>query len=71
METFFNGPVRPVGNHHAQLSESPVWCNHSQSLLWVDIEQQRLLRYWPTRDVIEQRPFATLFSAALLTERHE
>lgn len=71
METFFNGPVRPVGNYRAQLGESPVWCHQSQSLLWVDIVQHRLLRYWPAREVIEQRLLATLFSAALLTERRE
>lgn len=71
METFFSGTVRPVGNYRAELGESPVWCSHSRSLLWVDILRLCLLSYWPERNVIEQRTLAPLFSAALLTERRE
>lgn len=71
METLFSGQVRPVGDYRAELGESPVWCSQSRSLLWVDILQRRLLRYWPERDAIEQRSLAPLFSAALLTERRE
>ncbi|WP_071882148.1 SMP-30/gluconolactonase/LRE family protein [Candidatus Sodalis pierantonius] len=70
-ETLFSGQVRPVGDYRAELGESPVWCSQSRSLLWVDILQRRLLRYWPERDAIEQRRLAPLFSAALLTERRE
>ena len=61
-----------VDNYRAMLGESPVWCFRSQSLIWVDILQHRLLRYWPQRDdriEIHELPF--LCSAALLTTEPE
>jgi len=57
-----------VGQYRALLGETPVWCMRSMSLLWVDILQQRLLRYWPAEDQrLEQRPMPPFTSAVLLT----
>jgi len=39
--------VTAVGDYRAELGETPVWCQRTQSLLWVDILAQRVLRYWP------------------------
>ncbi|MCE9919813.1 SMP-30/gluconolactonase/LRE family protein [Hafnia paralvei] len=61
-----------IGDYRALLGESPVWCFRSQSLIWVDILQRRLLRYWPQQGKkieIHELPF--LCSAALLTEESE
>lgn len=71
MSPFFTSPVQAIGDYRAALGETPVWCCRSQSLLWVDILQQRLLRYWPARRHIEQRRLDCLFSAVLPTEREE
>ncbi|WP_313081157.1 SMP-30/gluconolactonase/LRE family protein [Atlantibacter sp.] len=61
-----------IGSYRAQLGETPVWCMRSQSLLWVDILQQCLLRYWPTEDQrLEERPMPPFTSAVLLTQQPE
>lgn len=61
-----------IGDYRATLGETPVWCYRSRSLLWVDIAQRRLLRYWPEQDGrIEIRELPFLCSAALLTELPE
>lgn len=57
-----------IGCYRAQLGETPVWCCRSGSLLWVDILQNRLLRYWPNQaQRIEIRPMPVFTSAVLLT----
>ncbi|WP_413722119.1 SMP-30/gluconolactonase/LRE family protein [Sodalis sp. RH23] len=71
MSPFFTSTIQAIGDYRAALGETPVWCSRSQSLLWVDILQQRLLRYWPSRGCVEQRRLDCLFSAALPTEREE
>ncbi|QLK62032.1 SMP-30/gluconolactonase/LRE family protein [Enterobacteriaceae bacterium Kacie_13] len=61
-----------IGDYRATLGETPVWCYRSRSLLWVDIVQRRLLRYWPEQDGrIEIRELPFICSAALLTELPE
>lgn len=66
------GSIRTVGQYRAQLGETPVWCARSQSLLWVDILQQRLLRYWPDQDErIDVHPLPPFTSAVLLTSQAE
>lgn len=63
-------PAQPVGDYRATLGETPVWCCATQSLIWVDIVQQRLLRLWPERgDEIEIHPLPFVCSAALLTDQ--
>ncbi|SRR5471030_23023 len=63
-------PAQSVGNYRAMLGETPVWCCATQSLIWVDIVQQRLLRLWPERgDDIEIHPLPFICSAALLTDQ--
>lgn len=69
-ELFLSAP-QAVGDYRAELGETPVWCSSSQSLLWVDILQHRLLRYWPAEQRTEQRQLDCLFSAVLLTDRPE
>ncbi|KFC04469.1 gluconolactonase family protein [Trabulsiella guamensis ATCC 49490] len=62
-------PIHVIGDYRAQLGETPVWCERSHSLLWVDIVAGKLLRYWPkdaTR--IEVRDMPDFTSAVLLTE---
>lgn len=62
----------PIGDYRAELGETPVWCPRSQSLLWVDILNHRLLRYWPGQDrAIDIRPLPIFTSAVLLTDRAE
>ena len=61
-----------VGDYRAMLGESPVWCFRSQSLIWVDILQHRLLRFWPQQEErIEIHVLPFLCSAALLTTEPE
>ncbi|WP_312982802.1 SMP-30/gluconolactonase/LRE family protein [Atlantibacter sp.] len=68
---FVNAPV-VVGQYRALLGETPIWCVRSQSLLWVDILQQRLLRYWPMENQrLEAREMPPFTSAVLLTQRPE
>ncbi|TCV99111.1 sugar lactone lactonase YvrE [Biostraticola tofi] len=71
MSHFLNTPLEALGDYRAELGETPVWCSRSQSLLWVDILQRRLLRYWPETQKFEQRQLDCLFSAVLLTEEEE
>lgn len=64
--------VTIIGETRCSLGETPVWCSDSQSLLWVDILQQRLLRYWPEQDErIEIHPLPAATSAVLLTNQPE
>ncbi len=70
MSTVETVACSPIGSYRATLGETPVWCERSQSLLWVDIPAQRLLRLWPEQDdLLEIRDLPWLTSAALLTEQ--
>jgi len=72
MADWNSADIQVVNDYRAQLGETPVWCARSQSLLWVDILQQRLLRYWPEssgRTEIHAMPPFT--SAVLLTGKEE
>lgn len=71
MSAFLRTEVTAVGDYRAELGETPVWCQRTQSLLWVDILRQRLLRYWPRTQAVEQRELPSLTSAALLTEKQD
>lgn len=64
--------LKVVGDYRAELGETPVWCLNSQSLIWVDIVQRRLLRYWPDQDDrFEIHSLPSVCSAVLLTDRSE
>lgn len=67
MPAFLRSEVTSVSDYRASLGETPVWCQRTQSLLWVDILSCRLLRYWPQSKHFEQRELPSLTSAALLT----
>ena len=72
MNNTFSSNLKAIGQYRAQLGETPVWCARSQSLLWVDILQQRLLRYWPEQDArIEVHSMPPFTSAVLLTSQQE
>lgn len=71
MAAFLRSDVTPVNDYRAELGETPVWCDRSQSLLWVDINRQRLLRYWPSRRETEIRTLAGVTSGVLLTDKEE
>lgn len=60
-----------IGDYRAQLGETPVWCDRSASLLWVDILAGKLLRYWPQTQCTEIRDMPVLTSAVLLTDQPE
>lgn len=64
--------VKIIGDVRCSLGETPVWCSGSQSLLWVDILQQQLLRYWPEQgERTEIHPLPAATSAILLTNQPE
>lgn len=72
MKRVVTQPLKTVGSYRAMLGETPVWCPRSQSLLWVDILAQRLLRYWPQEnDRIEIHAMPPFTSAVLLTTQEE
>lgn len=71
MSAFLRSDLTAVSDYRAELGETPVWCQRTQSLLWVDIPKQRLLRYWPRTQTVEQRELPSLTSAALLTEKQD
>ncbi|MDV5138762.1 SMP-30/gluconolactonase/LRE family protein [Chimaeribacter arupi] len=71
MADFLRSEITPVNDYRAELGETPVWCDRSQSLLWVDINRQRLLRYWPSRRETEIRNLPSVTSAVLLTDKEE
>ncbi len=71
MSAFLRSDLAAVSDYRAELGETPVWCQRTQSLLWVDILKQRLLRYWPRTQTVEQRELPSLTSAALLTEKQD
>lgn len=71
MAAFLRSDVTPVNDYRAELGETPVWCDRSQSLLWVDINRQRLLRYWPSRRETEIRNLPGVTSGVLLTDKEE
>jgi sugar lactone lactonase YvrE len=72
MANFISSSLQIIGDYRAELGETPMWCARSQSLLWVDILQQRLLRYWPDEDGrIEIHAMPPFTSAVLLTELSE
>lgn len=60
-----------LGTCRARLGETPVWCARSQSLLWVDILAQRLLRYWPDEQRTDVHAMPRFTSAVLLTREPE
>ena len=69
MSALFRSDVTAVGDYRAELGETPVWCQRTQSLLWVDILAQRVLRYWPETKKTEIRDLPSITSAVLLTEK--
>ncbi len=71
MPAFLRSEVAVVSDYRAELGETPVWCQRTQSLLWVDILNHRLLRYWPSTQTVEKRELPSLTSAALLTEKQD
>lgn len=72
MNSRFSMLPQPVSDYRARLGETPVWCERSQSLLWVDILQGKLLRYWPdAHDRVEVRTMPRYTSAVLLTDDAE
>lgn len=71
MASFLHGNVQIVGNYRAALGESPIWCDWSASLLWVDILAGKLLRYWPQTQKIEIHEMPRFTSAVLLTDSSE
>jgi sugar lactone lactonase YvrE len=72
MNQVIGGNVEVIGDYRAQLGETPVWCSHSNSLLWVDILQDRLLRYWPNQaGRVDIHPMPVFTSAVLLTTQPE
>ncbi|GDX05419.1 SMP-30/gluconolactonase/LRE family protein [Buttiauxella sp. A111] len=72
MNQAFGGNIEVIGDYRAQLGETPVWCSRSDSLLWVDILQNRLLRYWPNQaGRVDIHPMPIFTSAVLLTTQPE
>ena len=72
MKRVVTGPLKTIGHYRAQLGETPVWCARSQSLLWVDILAQRLLRHWPGENArIQIHSMPPFTSAVLLTTQVE
>lgn len=69
MSVFFRSDITAIGDYRAELGETPVWCQRTQSLLWVDILAQRVLRYWPDTGQTEIHELPALTSAVLLTEK--
>lgn len=69
MSALFRSEVTAVGDYRAELGETPVWCQRTQSLLWVDILAQRVLRYWPETKKTEIHDLPSITSAVLLTEK--
>ena len=69
MSALFRSDVTAVGDYRAELGETPVWCQRTQSLLWVDILAQRVLRYWPETKKTEIHDLPSITSAVLLTEK--
>ncbi|WP_459176402.1 SMP-30/gluconolactonase/LRE family protein [Ewingella americana] len=67
MSAFLHSAITPIGEYRADLGETPVWCQRTQSLLWVDIVNLMLLRYWPSQQKTETRKLPALTSAVLLT----
>lgn len=68
MSAFLRSAFTAIDDYRADLGETPVWCQRTQSLLWVDILNMKLLRYWPSQQKTETRKLPTLTSAVLLTE---
>lgn len=54
-----------VINPRDQLGETPLWCERSQSLLWIDIEKPKLQRYVPASGSHEVFPVAGNFLGSL------
>lgn len=69
MSAFFRSDITAIGDYRAELGETPVWCQRTQSLLWVDILAQRVLRYWPASGQTEIHDLPAVTSAVLLTEK--
>lgn len=69
MSALFRSDITAIGDYRAELGETPVWCQRTQSLLWVDILAQRVLRYWPDTRQTQIHELPALTSAVLLTEK--
>ncbi|EOC0039990.1 SMP-30/gluconolactonase/LRE family protein [Cronobacter turicensis] len=69
--TYFLGDPASIGAWRARLGETPVWCDRSASLLWVDILAGKLLRYWPSTQRLTIRDMPRFTSAVLLTTRSD
>lgn len=68
MTRFLHNTLHVTGDYRAALGESPVWCDWSASLLWVDILAGKLLRYWPQIHKTEIQAMPRFTSAVLLTD---
>lgn len=71
MRRFIPATLRCLTGYRAQLGETPVWCERSASLLWVDILAGKSLRYWPDSQRIEIREMPRFTSALLLSDTPE
>ncbi|MDP9225795.1 MAG: SMP-30/gluconolactonase/LRE family protein [Actinomycetota bacterium] len=58
---------RLLDSPSAELGEGPVWDALSQTLVWVDITQRRLFRYWSADDRVEAHVLGSAIGAAALT----
>lgn len=65
-----NGPVKCVVPGQDVLGESPLWCERTQSLLWLDIDGGRLQRYQPATGRQDAFTFPQRYVGSLaLTQR--
>ncbi|MBC8655062.1 SMP-30/gluconolactonase/LRE family protein [Providencia vermicola] len=67
-KSIFAFDTKVIRSPQAELGESPIWCHHTNSLLWVDIKKGKLFRLYPDlSDVIEIQDIPILTSAVLPT----
>lgn len=57
--------LRCVVAGHDVLGESPLWCEHTQSLLWLDIDSGRLQRFHPASGRHDRFEFDARFVGSL------
>ncbi|HEC8323493.1 TPA: SMP-30/gluconolactonase/LRE family protein [Providencia rettgeri] len=67
-KSIFAFDTKIIKSPQAELGESPIWCYHTNSLLWVDIKKGKLFRFYPNlSDAVEVQNIPTLTSAVLPT----
>ena len=49
--------IRPVSAPQDRLGETPLWCGHSQTLFWLDIDGRKLQRLHPATGQVEVHTF--------------